>query len=127
MSNLKFLIASIFAVLLGTALFAQTGSKTSPKISVSPSIVLHPHPVFMKGSGFTPKADVDSHLRRPDGTEFRTLHMYTNDKGEIEHDIDTIVMTPGTYELWVDDLKTKTTSNIARFEVTFNQKDLDGK
>ena len=50
--------------------------------------------------------------------------MYTNDKGEFEHDIDTVVMLPGVYELWVDDLKTKTTSNIARFEVTMNSKDL---
>lgn len=125
MNDLKTLFASIFVVLLGTALFAQTGSKPSPKISVMPSIVLHPHPVFMKGSGFTPKADVNSHLRRPDGTEFRILQMYTNDKGEVEHDIDTIVMTPGVYELWIDDPTAKTTSNIAKFEVTFNSKDLE--
>jgi len=125
MSHFKTLIASILLVLLGTALFAQTGSKPAPKITVSPSKVLHPYHVEMKGAGFTPKSDVNSHLRRPDGTEFRILEMYTNDKGEIEHDIDTIVMLPGVYELWVDDVKAKTTSNVARFEVTMNSKDLE--
>ena len=125
MNNFKTLCASIFIVLLGTALFAQTSSKPSPKITVAPSIVLHPNPAQMKGTGFTPKADVNSHLRRPDGTEFRILEMYTNDKGEILHDIDTIVMTPGVYELWVDDVRSKTTSNVARFEVTFDSKDLE--
>jgi len=125
MSHFKTLFASILLVLLGTALFAQTGSKPTPKITVSPSKVLHPYHVEMKGTGFTPKSDVNSHLRRPDGTEFRILEMYTNDKGEIEHDIDTIVMLPGVYELWVDDVKAKTTSNVARFEVTMNSKDLE--
>ena len=125
MSHFKTLFASILLVLLGTALFAQTGSKPTPKITVSPSKVLHPYHVEMKGAGFTPKSDVNSHLRRPDGTEFRILEMYTNDKGEIEHDIDTIVMLPGVYELWVDDVKATTTSNVARFEVTMNSKDLE--
>lgn len=125
MSYLKTLHCSILYVLLATALFAQTGPKPSPRITVSPSKVLHPNHVEMKGTGFTPKSDVNSHLRRPDGTEFRILQMFANDKGEIEHDIDTIVMLPGVYELWVDDLKAGTTSNIARFEVTMNSKDLE--
>jgi hypothetical protein len=51
--------------------------------------------------------------------------MYTNDKGEFMHDIDTVVMTPGVYELWAEDVKTNTTSNIARFELTMNSKDLE--
>ena len=40
------------------------------------------------------------------------------------HDIDTVVMQPGVYELWVEDLKTRTTSNVARFQLTMNSKDL---
>ena len=116
------LLVSVFCVLLGTAVFAQ---KASPKISVSPAKVLHHGHVDLKGTGFTPKSNVLSHLKRPDGTEFPVLQMYTNDKGEIEHDIDTIVMLPGVYELWVDDIKAKTTSNVARFEVTMNSKDLE--
>ena len=80
-------------MLLGTALFAQT----KPQITVSPANVLHLGHVELKGTGFSPKSNVDSHLQRPDGTEFRVLEMYTNDKGEIEHDIDTVVMAPGVY------------------------------
>jgi hypothetical protein len=125
MNYFKTFAISVLCVLLGTALFAQTSPKTSPKIIVSPEKILHPGHVEMKGTGFSPKSNVNSHLRRPDGTEFRILEMYTNDKGEIEHDIDTIVMLPGVYQLWVDDLKTNTTSNIARFEVTMNSKDLE--
>jgi hypothetical protein len=119
--NLKTLFVSVLAALFGTVLFAQT----APKITVSPAKVLHLTHVEMRGTGFSPKSDVRSHLRRPDGTEFRILLMYTNEKGEIEHDIDTVVMTPGVYELWVEDVKTKTTSNTARFELTMNSSDLE--
>src|SRR5215468_486186 len=120
MNHLKTIAISVLCVLLGTALFAQT----KPQISVSPAIVLHHGHVDLKGKGFTAKADVLSHLRRPDGTEFPVLQIYTNDKGEFEHDIDTVVMQPGVHEMWVEDVKTKTTSNVVRFEVTMYSKDL---
>ena len=120
MKNSKGLLASVLCVFLGTVLFAQT----TPRITVSPAKVLHLTHVEMRGTGFSPKSNVRSHLRRPDGTEFAVLPMYTNDKGEIEHDIDTVVMTPGVYELWVEDVKTNTTSNVARFELTMNSEDL---
>jgi hypothetical protein len=121
MKNLKALSVSVLCVFLGTVLFAQT----IPRITVSPAKVLHLKHVEMRGTGFSPKSNVRSHLRRPDGTEFAVLPMYTNDKGEILHDIDTVVMTPGVYELWVEDVKTNTTSNVARFELTMNSKDLE--
>ena len=121
MKNLKALSVSVLCVLLGTVLFAQT----APKITVSPAKVLHLKHVEMRGTGFSPKSNVRSHLRRPDGTEFPILLMYTNDKGEFVHDIDTVVMTPGVYELWAEDVKTNTTSNTARFELTMNSKDLE--
>ena len=121
MNSLKGLSFSVLCVLLGTILLAQT----TPKITVSPAKVLHLTHVELRGTGFSPKADVRSHLRRPDGTEFPVLLMYTNDKGEFLHDIDTVVMGPGVYELWVEDIKTNTTSNLARFELTMNSKDLE--
>src|SRR5581483_6418198 len=125
MSSRKAISATILCLLTGVVLFAQTNTKPAPKITVTPAKILHLGHVEMKGTGFSPKSNVNSHLQRPDGTEFRILEMYTNDKGEIEHDIDTVVMQPGVYQLWVDDLKTKTTSNVARFEVTMNSKDLE--
>ena len=42
----------------------------------------------MYGKGFTPKQNVQSHLRRPDGTEFREVSILTDAQGEFEHDID---------------------------------------
>ena len=123
MKNSKILLASILCVLLGTLLFAQT--KASPKITVWPEKVLHHGHVTLKGTGFSPKSNVLSHLKRPGGREFPILTMYTNDKGEIEHDIDTVVMEPGEHEVWVEDPKTNTTSNVAKFEVTMYSKDLE--
>jgi len=123
MKNSKILLASILCVLLGTLLFAQT--KASPKITVWPEKVLHHGHVTLKGTGFSPKSNVLSHLKRPGGREFPVLAMYTNDKGEIEHDIDTVVMEPGEHEVWVEDTKTNTTSNVAKFEVTMYSKDLE--
>ncbi len=75
----------------------------------------------MKGTGFTPKRNVLSHLRRPDGTEFPVLPMLTDDRGEFTHDIDTLLLAPGIHEVWVEDEASKTSSNIARFEVTLAQ------
>ena len=110
MNTLKFLL---LAFLLTTS-FAQT----NPKVTVSPSKVQHTGHVDMRGTGFTPKANVYSHLRRPDGTEFPVLPMMTNDRGEFTHDIDTLLLSPGTHEVWVIDERSKTSSNVARFEVT---------
>jgi len=123
MKNSKILLASILCVLLGTLLLAQT--KASPKITVWPDKVLHHGHATLKGSGFSPKSNVLSHLKEPGGREFPVLTMYTNDKGEFEHDIDTVVMEPGVHEVWVEDPKTNTTSNVAKFEITMYSKDLE--
>jgi hypothetical protein len=71
----------------------------------------------MKGTGFTPKHNVSSHLKRPDGTEFPVLPILTDDRGEFTHDIDTLLLMPGTHEVWVDDDASKMSSNIVKFEV----------
>jgi len=120
MNHLRTLSISILCFFFASVLFAQK----KPQIIISPDIVLHHGHVDLKGTGFTPKSDVLSHLRRPDGTEFPVLQMYTNDKGEFAHDIDTVVMSPGVHEVWVEDVKTKTTSNVAKFEITMYSKDL---
>jgi hypothetical protein len=106
----KFVLLAFFL----TACFAQTNAK----VTITPAKVQHTGHVDMRGTGFTPKSNVYSHLRRPDGTEFPVLPMMTNDRGEINHDIDTLLLSPGTHEVWVVDEKSKTSSNIARFEVT---------
>ena len=116
MKKLRTVTISVLCVLLGTVLLAQK----NPKITVWPDKVLHHGHVSLKGTGFTPKANVLSHLRRPGGREFPVLPMYTNDKGEFEHDIDTVVMDPGVHEVWVEDVKGNTMSNVVRFEVTMN-------
>ena len=120
MSYFRTLSISILCVFFCAVLFGQT----KPQITVSPAVVLHHGHVDLKGTGFTPKSNILSHLRKPDGREFPVLTMYTNDKGEFVHDIDTVVFEPGVHEVWVEDVKTKTASNVARFEVTMYSKDL---
>jgi hypothetical protein len=112
MNTLRYLLLALFL----TASFAQG----NPKVTVSPIKVLHTGHVDMRGTGFTPKANVYSHLRRPDGTEFPVLPMMTNDRGELAHDIDTLLLSPGTHEVWVVDEHSKASSNVARFEVTLD-------
>jgi hypothetical protein len=112
MNTLRYLLLAFFL----TASFAQS----NPKVTVFPIKVLHTGHVDMRGAGFTPKANVYSHLRRPDGTEFPVLPMMTNDRGEFAHDIDTLLLSPGTHEVWVVDEHSKASSNVARFEVTLD-------
>lgn len=114
----KILLPVSLVFLLAVATCAQT----TPKVTVSPARVMHHGHVDMHGEGFTAKSNVYSHLRRPDGSEFPVLPIVTNDRGEFEHDIDTLLLGPGPFEVWVEDSKAKTTSNVARFEVTTDPK-----
>ena len=112
--------AQLSFVILG-ALLAAACAQAKPKVTVSPEKVLHTGHVVMRGTGFPPKVNVTSHLRRPDGTEFPVLPMLTNDRGQVMHDIDTLILTPGIHEIWVVEDRSKVSSNVARFEVTIEQ------
>jgi len=115
-----------------TSANTQTTSKDStpapttaaPDIQIKPTITLSreriPKEGWLKmyGKGFTPKQNVQSHLRRPDGTEFREVSILADAKGEFVHDIDTLLLLRGTHDLWVVDSTTGVTSNIAHFEAT---------
>ena len=70
----------------------------------------------MYGKGFTPKQNVQSHLRRPDGTEFREVSILTDAHGEFVHDIDSLLLLRGVHDLWVVDSTTGQTSNVAHFD-----------
>ena len=115
MNTRKFVLLALLC--FATVSFAQK----TPKVTLSAVTVLHSGHVDMKGTGFTPRHDVFSHLRRPDGTEFPVLPMLTDDRGEFTHDIDTLLLSPGPHEVWVVDDGSKTTSNIARFEVVLER------
>jgi len=119
MDTPKILLAALLVSLL-LGMVSCTQSK--PTITLSSTRVFHSGHVEMRGTGFTKSANVYSHLRRPDGTEFPVLPMMTNDRGEFTHDIDTLLLSPGTHEVWVEDIESKKTSDIVRFEVTNEQK-----
>jgi hypothetical protein len=109
----RFSLTGLFLLLF----IAASCSRTVPKVTISPQRIQHHGHVDMKGTGFTPSQSVSSHLRRPDGTEFPVLPILTDARGEFTHDIDTLLLAPGIHEVWVVDDATKTTSEIARFEV----------
>ena len=111
--------AIVLLVCLAFAVACSQAKPVEPKISVTKERVFRSDWLQMKGTGFTPDTNIVSHLRRPDGSEFPTLHIQTNERGEFTHDIDSLLLQPGPYELWVEDLPSKKTSNVARFEVTF--------
>ena len=109
-------IVSVFLLSLISLLSAC--AEKAPVVTVSPEKILHKGWVDVKGTGFTPKANVSSHLERPNGTEFPVLPMLTNDGGEITHEIDTLLLLPGVHRLWIIDDTTGVSSNVATFEVT---------
>ena len=95
---------------------SETSPTPEPRITLSSERVLDRGRVVMKGTGFTPKTDVGSHLKRPNGTEFPILHIITDAKGEFTHDINTLEMQIGTHEVWVEE-SAGVSSNVAKFEV----------
>src|SRR5207302_10284813 len=106
---------------------ASVTSTLSPDSPIKPTITLSreriPKEGWLKmyGKGFTPKHNVQSHLRRPDGTEFREVSILTDAHGEFEHDIDTLLLQRGIHDLWVVDSTTGLTSNVAHFNATEDQ------
>jgi hypothetical protein len=77
--------------------------------------------VYMKGSGFSPVAEVISHLKKPDGTEYPELIFVTDEKGEFSHHIESFLLLVGVHEVWVFDRKTGLKSNVEKFETTLDQ------
>jgi hypothetical protein len=120
MNTRKLVLATLLVSLLVVTDSCST-TPTKPTITLAPQRVLHSGTVQMHGTGFTPSANVFSHLRRPDGTQFPVLPMRTNDRGEFQHEIETLLLSPGTHEVWVEDERSKTMSDIVRFEVILEQ------
>ena len=100
---------------------SSASKQTGPKITLSRERIPQFGWLVMRGTGFTPKANVQSHLRRPDGTEYPEVSILTDDHGEFTHDVDTLLMLRGTHDLWVVDSTTGVTSNLAHFETTNDQ------
>jgi hypothetical protein len=111
----KFICALL--LLLTALLSACSAEEKKPVVTLSHEKILHKGWVDVKGEGFTPRANVSSHLLKPDGKEFPMLPMLSNDRGEITHEIDTLLLAPGIHELWIIDDKTGVSSNVAKFQV----------
>ena len=88
-----------------------------PQISASPTRVKSGENVMLSGTGFTPNRSAMSHLRRPNETEYNPIRLRVNERGEISHKIDTVMLDEGTFEVWVEDETSKSTSNRVRFNV----------
>lgn len=103
----------------------QPDAGSAPEIKLSLTRVPAKAHLEMTGTGFTPLANVTSHLLKPDGTEFPWLPMLADSNGEITHDIDTLLLAVGTHEVWVVDDTRGVSSNIVQFEVTLDQAPLE--
>ena len=101
-------------LLTGAAIGAQ---RKPPEITASPSRVKNGEIVMVKGTGFTPDRPVMSHMRRPNGTEYNPLRLRSNMQGELVHKIDTTMLDPGTFELWMEDEGSALSSNRVQFRV----------
>jgi hypothetical protein len=113
-------VAFLLALLL--ALSGCTNAvPAKPTIKLSGDRIPANGDVHLSGEGFTPRSDAYSHLKRPDGTEFPTITMLTDDKGQFTHLIETWLLQVGVHEVWVIDQKTGVSSNVATFEVTTDQ------
>jgi len=115
------LILTAFSVL---ACSQGENTKTSTGVAIQPTVTLSRERIpesgwlIMVGKGFTPKQAVQSHLRRPDGTEFREVTILTDDKGAFEHDIDSLLLLKGVHDVWAVDTATGQSSNVAHFTTT---------
>jgi hypothetical protein len=117
----KLLLSSLMFTLLFILPGCSESAPAGPKITLSETHVPAKGNIQMHGEGFTPGADCNSHLKRPDGNEFPVLGLIANEKGEFSHEIETLLLGLGKHEVWVIDTKTNKSSNVATFEVTLEQ------
>jgi hypothetical protein len=96
---------------------AEVDMQQKPQISVSPTRVKSGENVMLSGAGFSPSRSAMSHLRRPNETEYNPIRLRVNERGEITHKIDTVMLDEGTFEVWVEDETSKSVSNRVRFNV----------
>jgi len=106
------------ASLLSLSLAVAFAAQKKPEISVSPSRVQSGGLIMLNGAGFTPDRSVLSHLRKPNGMEYNPLRLRANARGELVHKIDTVMLDPGTFEVWIEDEDAKVASNRVQFSVT---------
>jgi len=111
----------LIALLVLTCLVStETVAQKTPQVTISALQVVNAEHIDLRGAGFTPNQNIFSHLRWPEGTEsLRTF--IANDRGEFYHNIDTVLLSPGMYELWVIDDRSKAISNTVRFSVGFDE------
>src|SRR5580704_14888180 len=114
--NIKGIALPALGILFG--LVAVFSAQVTPKVTLSAVRIPDRGHVMVRGTGFTPRHNVSSHLRKPDGTEYPVIPILADDRGEFSHDIDTLLLEVGTHELWVVDDATKVSSSPVRFEVT---------
>jgi hypothetical protein len=105
--------AFLLSLLIAVAACAQG----KPEIKVSTARVKSGGLVMLNGTGFTPDRPVLSHLRKPDGTEYNPLRLRSDQRGELVHKIDTVMLDIGQFEVWVEDEASKVVSNRVQFVV----------
>jgi len=111
---------AVASILILAGMLAASG-QTTPTLTINKTRVSLYGYVHVEGKGFTPQRNASSHLRKPDGTEYPVLPMLTNKRGELTHDIDTLLLPVGPHQLWIVDDTTHQSSNVVQFEVTNEQ------
>lgn len=115
------LVLALAGTSCGAATEEPDSTGAGPTVTLSTERVPAKGWVYVEGAGFTPNANVTSHLLQPDGREFPYLPILTDANGEFHHEVDTLLLLVGTHRLWVVDDATGQTSNVAEFEVTREQ------
>jgi hypothetical protein len=123
--NRKLLAVLLTAIAVASAGCVSDEAPAGPTVSVSPERVPAKGFVDVEGAGFTPQANITSHLLRPNGTEFPEMFILTDSDGGFTHEIDTLLMDVGEHALWVIDDTTGVASNVATFRVTLDQPPAD--
>ena len=106
-----------------TAGMFTTPSQITPHVSVSPAGGPAGTQFSVRYTGFTPNSTLTSHLQKPDGSEFRTLTLSTNNQGDYVSNpwlITSDTFVPGTYTLWGVDDTTGISSGRTSFVITLS-------
>lgn len=94
--------------------------QVNPHVFINPDCGLAGTSFSIEWTGFTPLSWLTAYFKGPKGKELPTLRSFTDNRGRASYVLDSHLLSPGIYQHWAVDEKTKIQSDVVSFDIFLN-------